>query len=79
VDPKLFTKEQIEAAQRQIEAADRQADAYHRAWLEAYGANPDPAPSAEELENHEFVLALIRGGSLEYDPETDTFQHYVYC
>jgi hypothetical protein len=39
------------------ESAKQQADAYHRKWLEAYAANPDPAPSAEELENHEFVLA----------------------
>jgi hypothetical protein len=75
VDPKLSTKEQIDGA---IKQANEQAAAYHRAWLEAYAANPDPAPSAEELENHEFVLALIRGGSLEYDAETDTFQHYLY-
>jgi hypothetical protein len=60
-------------------SATQQADAYHRRWLEVHAEEPGSPPSAEALANHEFVLALIRGGSLEYDPETDTFQRYLYC
>jgi hypothetical protein len=66
-DPKLSAKWQIDAAKQQANA-----DAYYRRWLEAFAADPDPPASAEELENHEFVLALIRCGSVEFDPETDT-------
>jgi hypothetical protein len=80
---KRLTKEQIDAEMEQARAETErlyaQAAEYHRRWLEAYAKYPDPPPSAEALANHEFVLALIRGGSLEYDPATDTFQHYVYC
>jgi hypothetical protein len=60
-------------------SATQQADAYHRQWLEAYAAKPGSAPSAEALANHEIVLALIRGGTVDYDPETDTFRRYLYC
>jgi hypothetical protein len=93
-DPKRSAKEQIDAIVRQARRITKEqfdaemeatraemqrlyalADAYHRNWLAAMGTS---VPSPEALANHEFILALIRGGSLEYDPETDTFQAYVY-